>query len=335
MGQEFDAVALKTTGEPFVVAPAVHFFLSTGSAAFSVSSNGSIVFRSARDTFRLAWVDRTGHVVEEVGAPSTYLDLWLAPSGGVALLSRALPTTGTFDIWSLDLARGTEARVTVDDVKTEFSGLLLPGGQEMIYSSPQSFSPRMIRRNLATGVDQLLLPGQAFQEVEDVSPDGDVLAYTERGPSGVSNMWTLRLSGPPSPVMVRPSPFHQRDFRFSPDGRYYTFIASESGRPELYVSPTAGGVATRVSKDGAFAARWSRDGRELFYLPGDGRMVSVPIRTTPALDLGAPSTLFGVGTRGWMDFAVAPDGKRFLALIPELVADEQPLKAILNWSPQP
>jgi Tol biopolymer transport system component len=335
MGQAFDAASAKTIGEPFAIAPAVRFFLTTGLAAFSASSNGSIVFQPLRDTSRLAWVDRAGHVVEEVGTPGSHLDMWLAPSGRDALLSRALPATGTWDIWSLDLARGTETRVTVDDAMTEFGGLVLPGGKEMIYSAPQGAAPRLVRRNLATGVDEVMLPGQQFQNVQDLSPDGNLLAYTERTPTGVSNMWTLRLSGPPNPAMVRPSPFHQNDFRFSPDGRYYTFITYDSGRPELYASPVSGGVATRVSKDGALIARWSRDGRELLFLSGDGRMISVPIRTTPALDLGAPSTLFSVGSRGWMDFAVALDGKRFLALIPELVADEQPLKAILNWSPQP
>jgi Tol biopolymer transport system component len=335
MGQAFDAVNAKTTGEPFVIAPVVRFFLTTGLATFSASRQGAIAFQSSADTSRLVWVDRAGHDVEEVGTPGRHLDVWLAPSGRLALLSRALPATGTWDIWSLDLARGTETRVTVDDVKTEFGGLLLPGGQEMIYSAPQGAAPRLVRRNLATGVHRVLLPGNTFQDVEDVSPDGSVLAYTERTPSGVANMWTMRLSGPPNPVMLRPSPFHQASVRFSPDGRYYTFVSRESGRPEVYLSPMSGGVATRVSKDGAVAARWSRDGRELLYLSGDGRMMSVPVRTTAALDLGAPSTLFGVGPRGWIDFELAPDGQRFLALIPEMVADEQPLRAIVNWSRKP
>ena len=332
MAQAFDAVDAKATGEPFAIAPAVRFFLTTGLAAFSGSRHGSIVFQPLRDTSRLAWIDRGGHVVEDVGTPGAHLDLWLAPSGRQTLISRALPATGTWDIWSRDLTRGTESRVTLDDAKTEFGGLLLPGGQEMIYSTPEGAAPRLVRRHLSTGVDQVLLPGQSFQTAEDLSPDGNVLAYLERTPSGVSNMWTLMLSGPPNPAKLRPSPFHQRDVRFAPDGRYYTFVSHESGRPELYASPISGGVATRVSKDGALAARWSRDGRELLYLSGDGRMVSVPIRTNPTLDLGTPSTLFGVGARGWMDFDVAPDGTRFLALIPELVADEQPLKAILNWA---
>jgi Tol biopolymer transport system component/tRNA A-37 threonylcarbamoyl transferase component Bud32 len=333
MGQRFDPVSATTTGEPFAIAPAVRFFLTTGVASFSASGHGTIVFKPLRDTFRTAWVDRTGQRVGDVGTPAELLDLWLAPSGREALLSRALPATGTWDVWSLDLTRGTETRVTLDDVKTEFGGLLLPGGQDLIYAAPQGGAPRLVRRSLATGVDQVLIPGMAFQGAEDVSPGGDVLAYTERTTSGVYNIWTLKLSGPPSPALVRPSPFQQYDFRYSPDGRYYSFISTESGRAELYASAITGGVATRVSKDGASAARWSRDGSELLYLSLDGRMEAVPVRTTPALSLGAASTLFGVGSRGWLDFEVSPDGKRFLALIPEVVADEQPLKALVNWSP--
>jgi hypothetical protein len=52
----------------------------------------------------------------------------------------------------------------------------------------------------------------------------------------------------------------------------------------------------------------------------------------PTLNVGTPVTLFAVGSRPWLDFDASPDGKRFLAIIPEVVADEQPLTAILNWN---
>ena len=133
--------------------------------------------------------------------------------------------------------------------------------------------------------------------------------------------------------MLRESPFNEQDLRFSPDGRYYSFISLESGRQEVYVSAVAGGAKTAVSNGGARRARWSRDGRELFYLSADRRLVAVPLRTVPSLELGTPVTLFALGSRTWVDFDVSPDGKRFLAIVPEIVADEQPLTAILNWSP--
>jgi hypothetical protein len=92
----------------------------------------------------------------------------------------------------------------------------------------------------------------------------------------------------------------------------------------------AGSTKTAVSNGGAGAARWSRDGKELFYLTGDRRLVTVPVRTSPTLELGTPTTLFALGAKGWTDFDVAPDGKRFLAIIREITGNELPLTALIN-----
>ena len=80
-------------------------------------------------------------------------------------------------------------------------------------------------------------------------------------------------------------------------------------------------------------ARWNPDGREILYLSSDARVVSVPVRVTPTLELGKPETLFTLKGKPWIDFDVAPD-KRLLAVIREVVAEEQPLTARLHWSPE-
>ena len=78
--------------------------------------------------------------------------------------------------------------------------------------------------------------------------------------------------------------------------------------------------------------RWSRDGRELLYLAGDRRMTSVPVKTSPSLQLGAPKPLFELeGRLNWIAFDVSPDGKRFLAVVPEALADDLPLSVVVNW----
>jgi hypothetical protein len=58
--------------------------------------------------------------------------------------------------------------------------------------------------------------------------------------------------------------------------------------------------------------------------------MSVPVRTAPSLDVGTPRPVFPLPDRGWADFAVAPDG-RFLAVVPEITAREQPVTVIVNW----
>jgi hypothetical protein len=60
--------------------------------------------------------------------------------------------------------------------------------------------------------------------------------------------------------------------------------------------------------------------------------MAVPIRTTPLIEVGSPSRLFALQGRAWSDFAVSADGKRFLAVVPQAFAGEQPLTVILHWT---
>jgi hypothetical protein len=48
--------------------------------------------------------------------------------------------------------------------------------------------------------------------------------------------------------------------------------------------------------------------------------------------VGSASPLFTFQGRSWSDFAVSADGKRFLAVVPQAFAGEQPLTVILNWT---
>jgi hypothetical protein len=154
----------------------------------------------------------------------------------------------------------------------------------------------------------------------------------QRSVRGNYDLWTLPLSGEPTPSPLVQSPFDEQGARFSPDGRYVAYYSNESGRYEVYVAPfPVSGGKTRVSVGGGRRPHWSRDGRELFYLSDDG-LVSVPVRLGPSVEPGAPALLFAVkGSSTWLDFDVSSDGRRFLAVVPEFIADAQPLTVVLNW----
>jgi len=79
-------------------------------------------------------------------------------------------------------------------------------------------------------------------------------------------------------------------------------------------------------------ARWSPDGRELFYVSADRYLMAVPVRTTPKLEVGRATRLFELEGHAWTDFDISADGKRFLAGVPQSFAGEQPLTVILNWA---
>ncbi len=332
--QRFDWQAGRLAGETTAVADPVRYFLSTGSAAFSASMAGTLVFQPAEDVNQLAWFDRGGRQLGTVGPPGNQLSVALAPDGSRVLFERARPGTGTWDVWSSDLALQAESRLT-SHPETEIRPRWLGPGAFVYSANLQGLPPQLVRRDLVTGQEDELLPRAGFRWAEDVSPDGSTLVYAERGQEGTTDLWALALSGLPAPRPLLRSPFSESGARFSPDGRYLAFVSNESGRQEAYVVPYPGpGEKRPVSTGGAALVRWGRDGRELFLLSLDGQLWSLPVHTAPAFQAGPPQRLFALAGRRWIDFEVAPDGRRFLALAPQVVGNEQPATVIVGWAPE-
>jgi Tol biopolymer transport system component len=201
-----------------------------------------------------------------------------------------------------------------------------------VYSVTRYGPPSLVRRDLATGKEEELLENRAFHVAHAVSPDGATLLYGERTDRGAFDLWTLPLAGGGKPTPLIQSPANKSEARFSPDGRFIAFLSDESGRSEVYVTPfPVPGERVRVSTGGARLLRWSRGG-ELLFLSSDLRMTSVPVRTSPSLQLGAPAPLFALKGDAWRSFDVSPDGKRFLAIVPEVEADQLPLTVVVNWT---
>jgi len=320
----------------------VRYFGSSGWAAFTASPNGVLAYESSNDRARLAWIDRSGRELGSVGVPADNHRVRISPDGRRVLFDRRQPGLGSLDLWTVDLGRGTETRLT-SDPQSEGAGAWLPDQSAVIFTAARGGPPHLFRKDLATGVEEELLPAGPLQFVHDVSPDGKTVVYEERTARGDMDVLALPLSGERTPSPILHSPFDEWDASLSPDGRLLAFVSTESGRPEVYVTPFPGpGARTRVSLGGFRAAPsrpnfvhsvvWNRDGRELFYLSADRELVAVQVRTTPALELGTAVTLFALKGPAWSGFDVSPDGKKFLALVPEVVANEQPLTVVLNWT---
>jgi len=108
-------------------------------------------------------------------------------------------------------------------------------------------------------------------------------------------------------------------------------ISNESGQREAYAESIGPGhERVRLSSGGAELLRWSRDGKEIYYVSLDKKLYAVPITASPTLQAGAPSVLFSLPTGGWTTFAVASDG-RFLAAVREVSGASAPLSVVSNW----
>ncbi len=93
------------------------------------------------------------------------------------------------------------------------------------------------------------------------------------------DLWALPLDGDRKSFPVVQTKFNERDGQFSPDGKWIAYQSDESGRWEVYVQPFVGpGGKLQISTNGGAQVRWRRDGKELFYIGLDNRLMAVPIR---------------------------------------------------------
>ena len=130
-----------------------------------------------------------------------------------------------------------------------------------------------------------------------------------------------------------------RNAQFSPDSRFVAYASAETGTWEVYVSPFPSfGSKWQVSREGGEEPRWRSDGRELFLLALDGRLMAVDVKTTNGFEAGSPVALFQTHPRqpiSDMDFFtydVTADGQKFLVNTKVDTVNSAPLSVILNWS---
>jgi Tol biopolymer transport system component len=351
MTQLFDERKLEAGGEPVLVAEHVGSFLL--SATFSVSASNVLTYRAGKTATPLSglgWYDRQGKDLGYAGEPGTgaYTDLALSPEGTRVATTRVDPSAGTSpEIWLLDLARGVSVRFTFD-VAPDFAPVWSPDGARIAFTAWRSGATGIYQKsaNLA-GKEQVLVATTSDAKFpNDWSRDGRFLLYTQQDARTNADLWVLPLtaSGTPSGT---PAPFANTEFsesagQFSPDTHWIAYASDESGRSEIYVQPfpvpSGGGSKTSVSRDGGNQPRWRRDGKELFYLSFDGKLMAVDVTEGREFKVGTPKPLFqapatSIQSRtdihGWAwDFT--SDGQRFL--FDAVKTSSESLTVVLNWT---
>jgi len=125
----------------------------------------------------------------------------------------------------------------------------------------------------------------------------------------------------------------QGNSRFSPDGRWIAFESDESGKSEVYVRPFPEGAGRwQISPSGGGNPFWRRDGKELYYINPELKIVAVPITLSPAFRAGPPSPLFTIRPGPGQPFDVSADGQRFLVDAASSDQGSPPFSLVLNWT---
>jgi Tol biopolymer transport system component len=147
-------------------------------------------------------------------------------------------------------------------------------------------------------------------------------------------------TGEKKPIPVVATEASEDQGQFSPDSHWVAYRSSAGGRNEIYVRPfppAESGGQWKVSNNG-IQPRWSRDGKELFYIATDGKLTSVAVSTSGGtFKSGTPQPLFdsqvygGAAATGAMRWDLTPDGKKFLIITQAMETSFSPMTVILNW----
>ena len=179
-----------------------------------------------------------------------------------------------------------------------------PDGKRIAYQSNRktttgSTFDTYVKSVSGSANNELLVDGDRGQIPSDWSSDGRFVLYANGG----RGIWAVGTEGDRKPFPVVETTLGANNAQFSPDGKWIAYQSQESGqRAEIYVQRFPGaGAKSQISATGGVQVRWRRDGKELFYLAADNRLIAVPIRLDSernTVEAGTPVPLFAAQLSG-------------------------------------
>ena len=246
---------------------------------------------------QLNWFDRQGRNLGPAAQLGDYLDLALSPNASRAAATRR--DANNTDIWLLEFARGGPGARFTFDAAIDTRPVWAPDGSQIVFSSSRNGPPNLYRKpSSGAGEETELLKTAEPVAAQDWSRDGRFLLYVVTSPKTGADLWVLPMEGDRKPTPFLATPFRETHGQFSPGpanaSRWIAYDSNATGRPEVYVRPFPASSAGQwmVSTAGGGQPRWRRDGKELFYLSLERKLMSVEIGAGATFQAGTPKPLF-------------------------------------------
>jgi Tol biopolymer transport system component len=337
VAQDFDPQRYVLSGEPHTVSEEVLTFPHVYRAVFSVSSGGVLVTQTGKGASisQLSWFDRSGKLVDTAGPPGTYNNVSLSPDGRRVATDETDADGWNIDVWIREPSRSATTRLTFNP-SLDTTPIWSPDGKQVLFASNRKVGFRLYLKN-ADG-------SGSEQEVSDIGVHSQVNAWdwsrdskhilVRKGGELWHLSWPERVARP-----LLQAKWTVRNAQFSRDGHWIAYASNETGNMEIYVSPFPGmNGKWQVSSVGGEEPRWRQDGKELFYLSPEGKMMAVAVTLGASLEAGAPVPLFqthrrqAISAQDVFSYDVSPDGQRFFIATKADEANAAPLSVLLNWS---
>jgi Tol biopolymer transport system component len=337
VAQELDPHALRFVGEPQEIAGALNE-MPQGEMHVSASARGLLLYGAFQELTQLAWWDRRGNRLAEVGQPIEGIRMF-RPSPDERLIAVQRFEGSVQDLWLLD-ERGLMTRFTAG-ASLDTQPVWSPDGRMILFTRYRS---GVLLRKPANGIgdEQVIAQRSQVMFPFDWSGDGRWLLIREGTPDTKYDLWKLPMT-PEGRVRegAKPLPYLQTQFsesegRFSPEPspRWVAYMSDDSGRPEVYIDafPEPRGKKP-ISTGGGTFPKWGAGGRELYYISPENKLMVVSLKLgSDTVEPSAPRELFQLPLRSPAGPTYEPsrDGQRFLVLTSPEQA-QQPLTVIVNW----
>jgi len=333
--QRMDWRALRKIGEPLLLARNVAASPAyLGTSEFTASQNGVLIYGTASgsssfDQFK--WYARDGSVIGSFEPVIDFQQFTLSPNGKyLALNSFRQHATGS--LWLIDLTSNTTTPLTTDphaqsdpvwspDSRYVAFNLLPNGGSD----------PPFLVQKIEVGSQQ---PQPIYGDnerhwVEDWSLDGRFLLTHDTKTFSI-----IPVTGDSKPEALYSSSFIKDEFHLSPDGKLIAYGENRTGTWEVFVAsfPSFQDIK-QVSLGGGAQPRWRGDGRELFFIDVQGKVMSATVERGSPFKIAIPRKLFDSGLTpepNINQYAVTEDGLKFLVLEPRQGFLET-YSVVLNW----
>jgi hypothetical protein len=333
--QHFDVNKLELTGSASPILTDVQQLPRIGRAVYAVSSDGLLVAQSATavSLSRLQWYDRKGKEIGVVGKPEVFANIALGPDGKTVALDKTDPSNQNADVWIYALQGEGVKRMTFDPA-IDALPVWSPDAKKLVFTSGRKTTLDLFLKSVDGAQDEKSIEDSAAGDKypSSWSEDGRYILYTRR-----NELWILNLGEGKSQLFLKGPAV--RSGQFSPDGKWVAYASNETGKWENYVTSFPGAKGKwQISNGGGSQPRWRGDGKELFYLSPDNKMMAVPLAPGTMIDAGTPLELFQaspremVATSEMAAYDVTKDGQRFLINTQVKTADTPPMSVVLNWT---
>jgi Tol biopolymer transport system component len=325
---------LRKMGEPSLLARNVAASPAyLGTSEFTASQNGVLIYGTARGSSfdQLNWYSRDGTVIGSFEPVIDFQQFTLSPDGKhLALNSFHQHATGS--LWLIDLASDTTTPLTTDP-HAQSDPVWSPDSRYVAFNllpNGGSDPPFLVEKiEIGTQQPQPIYGDNDRHWIEDWSPDGGFLLTHDTKTFSI-----IPLSGDHKPEAVYSSSFLKDEFHLSPDGQLIAYGENRTGRWEVFLASFPSFHFIRqVSSVGGAQPRWHGDGRELFFIDLEGKMMSATVERGSPPQIGIPRKLFDTGLipdPTINQYAVTPDGLKFLVLEPRKGFLEN-YSVVLNW----